>query len=301
MKSFVYIRISLVLAGLLLSWSCSDLKNGLPSPTKVVVKVHPAGWKDTSSSNFHGIFIRSTMWNLSQCRTCHGETYSGGTAGVSCLRCHTRPTGPENCVTCHGSANAAPPKDTYGNVSRSAFGVGAHQAHLLGTALANPVLCSTCHVVPGSYSSPGHITTSGRAVVQFLEALANIVTNEPGTRNYDSARAPFVPSPHYDTTSHSCGSTYCHGDFKNGNPSCMPVWNDTTGAQAACGTCHGDVTRPTLLERALPKTAAGGGTHPDKTTCSNCHGDVVDAAGNIINPSKHINGKLNVFGDERAF
>ncbi|MER3525173.1 MAG: hypothetical protein C4326_14280 [Ignavibacteria bacterium] len=109
------------------------------------------------------------------------------------------------------------------------------------------------------------------------------------------------PNPAYDANTLSCASTYCHGNFKNGNPNLVPTWTDTTGAAMACGTCHGDVTKPTLAEKALPKTSAQGGTHPNSLACSSCHADVVDANARIINPVKHVNGKLNVFGFERDF
>jgi hypothetical protein len=56
-----------------------------------------------------------------------------------------------------------------------------------------------------------------------------------------------------------------------------------------------------LAERALPKTSAEGGTHPNNLNCSGCHGDVVNASLSFVNAGKHINGKLNVFGTERDF
>jgi hypothetical protein len=59
------------------------------------------------------------------------------------------------------------------------------------------------------------------------------------------------------------------------------------------------------VARSVPKTTAQGGTHPDLTslgiTCNVCHGDVVDANYRIINTAKHINGKLNVLGEERTW
>jgi predicted CxxxxCH...CXXCH cytochrome family protein len=131
--------------------------------------------------------------------------------------------------------------------------------------------------------------------------IARTVTNEPSTANYDSTLPQFNPAPIHNAGTLTCGSVYCHGYFKNGNTTFAPVWNDTTSTQAACGTCHGDVTRPTLAERALPKTTAQGGTHPNATNCSSCHGDVVNASLQIINKDKHVNGRLNVFGVEQDF
>ena len=280
---------------------CADLNSDLPAPDDGLVKIHPAGWTDPVSSNFHGEAIKHSNWNLAQCQTCHGSKYTGGIANVSCTPCHNKPLGPENCATCHGGTNAAPPNDLDGNVQRSAPGVGAHQAHLLGSSLAGAVLCSDCHNVPGAVSSPGHIDGTGEASVPFPRMLANIVTNLPGAYRHSDSVAVVHPAPAYDRANNSCAGSYCHGTFKNGNTANAPVWNDTTGTQAKCGTCHGDVTKSTLAEKSLPKTRALGGTHPDNLNCANCHADVVDAAIHIIGPSKHINGRLNVFGIEREF
>jgi predicted CxxxxCH...CXXCH cytochrome family protein len=111
--------------------------------------------------------------------------------------------------------------------------------------------------------------------------------------------AGFTPS--YSTATGTCSNIYCHGNFRNGNPTNVVVWNVFTSASAACGTCHGNPNRPTLAERALPKTPAEGGTHPNVLACASCHGDVVNANLQIISVTKHINGKINVFGQERDF
>jgi hypothetical protein len=74
-----------------------------------------------------------------------------------------------------------------------------------------------------------------------------------------------------------------------------------------CGTCHGDVSATTAYRKALPKTVAQGGTHPDATgvtTCAigtACHAGVIDANFRILDPTKHINGKLNLGGVEFDF
>ena len=265
---------------------------------------HPAGW-NSGGATFHGNFISTNAWDMRPCKTCHGEQYDGGRTEVSCRTCHTGGSGPENCTTCHGSANPAPPRDLSGNTSRSAKGVGAHQAHLVGPLkiTGTPLPCTACHDVNGAVYDPGHIDATPGAEVPMSISLARIVTNEPGTEDYDATLPLTTPNPSYTRSSATCGNTYCHGTFKNGNPGYAPVWNDTTGTQAACGTCHGDITRPTLAEKALPRTdlLSPPGTHPNVLACYGCHGDVVDQNLRIIDPSKHINGRLNVYGVERDF
>jgi predicted CxxxxCH...CXXCH cytochrome family protein len=256
-----------------------------------------------TSANFHGKFAAAKSWNLSACKTCHGADYSGGMSGKTCLSCHNKPNGPENCTTCHGSGtNAAPPKDIAGNTSPSARGVGAHQAHLIGGELGKGLQCSNCHVVPSSLTSPGHITTTPNAQILFDTAgIAFTKSNVSGTTYYTAGAPTVVPNPSYSSATIKCSNTYCHGNFKNGNPTNAPMWNDTTAAVVACGTCHGDVTKATLADRALPKTTLNGGTHFPATACSGCHAGVVDANLKIIDPSKHINGKITVFGVEQNF
>lgn len=285
----------------LLIVSCSKLAKDLP-PAGGTLTVHGSGWTDSTSSNFHGRAIRNAGWDMVQCQTCHGPRYNGGTVKVSCLTCHNQSAGPENCTTCHGSSNnAAPPKDIDRNSSRAARGVGAHQRHFLGGSISDGMACSDCHTVPPSVYSLGHVDSPLPAEVPMNGFIPLTVTNETTTVNWASSLPVFTPSPTHSTVDLSCSNTYCHGYFKNGNTTFAPIWNDTTAAQAACGTCHGDVTKPTLAARALPKTTAQGGTHPNNTACSNCHGAVVDANLNIIDKIKHINGKLNVFGGERDF
>ncbi|MBI5473899.1 MAG: CxxxxCH/CxxCH domain-containing protein [Ignavibacteriae bacterium] len=268
--------------------------------------IHGKGWEVPGSANFHGNAIAAASWDMRPCQTCHGVTYTGGRVPSSCARCHANPGGPQNCATCHGTTNPAPPEDTHGNTARTARGVGAHQVHYVGGTLTRVTMhCQECHTVPGGIYDAGHIDATANAEVLLNSPLARTVTNEPTTQNYSPSLPQFTPNPSYSAANITCASTYCHGNFKNGNPTFAPVWNDATGSQKACGTCHGDVGRPTAYERALPKAIGAGGTHPPVTTpvipCATCHIGVVDASMRIIDPSKHMNGKLNLGGQEVDF
>jgi predicted CxxxxCH...CXXCH cytochrome family protein len=270
---------------------CSDLKDTLPPATQTI-GVHPEGWLTKTSSDFHGNAIRNQAWDMRPCRTCHGASYTGGTSKVSCRTCHTEVLGPEHCNVCHGSAtNSAPPRDLSGNTATTFRGVGQHQIHVMGTARTAAVGCSDCHVLPvESIYDPNHID-------------ANPVQAEVSLGNGLAARATVgvTPVPVYYTSSTACGNTYCHGQFRNGNGDNPVFWVGGAVFSGACGSCHGDITKPTLAERALPKTSAQGGTHPNNLNCSNCHGGVVNASLTFINPSKHVDGFLNLFGTDRDF
>lgn len=306
-----YALLILIFAVILVGVSCSELQEDLvsPSPRAQTLTVHPDGWSGRDvvglpppppPPNFHGNYIRAQEWQMSSCWSCHGRDYEGGITQISCKTCHSKPGGPENCTTCHGSTNAAPPRDISRNRATTARGVGAHQAHLLGSSTTDGVRCSECHRVPRSVYVPGHVDSGLPAEIMFADSIANVVTNEPGTIDYDLSLPTFRPMSKWDPGTLRCSNTYCHGYFKNGN-NYSPAWTSVGTGEARCGTCHGDVTRATLAERALPKTSARGGTHPNTTQCSVCHVGVVDANLSFIDKTKHINGRLNVFGTERDF
>ncbi len=253
-------------------------------------------------SGRHTNYLYPNGYPLVVCQTCHGTDYAGGKSGVSCMQagCHVDETGtpksPEACNTCHGVfrapasdlLSAAPPKGVLGDTSQAYRGVGAHQKHLLTGTLGKPLKCQECHAVPATLFQAGHIDTKLPAEAVLNDTLSRLVTGDGTLR----------PSPAWNGT--SCGSTYCHGNWKlQKSTSAFPWIYDTTdsvmvgeafapvwiggSAQAACGTCHG-------LPPRGHTTVLG--------ACVNCHSDVVDANMQIIDPSKHINGKINVLTQE---
>jgi predicted CxxxxCH...CXXCH cytochrome family protein len=160
---------------------------------------------------------------------------------------------PYNCNACHGNeTNAAPPRDLQGNTSTSSPGVGAHQSHLLADdGISLPVACNECHLVPHAYNSPGHLDTTPGAEVLFQGTI---------TKSRFSHIAGADTASRYVRGTLTCQNTYCHGNFPSGNKA-APIWNDQSGAYAACGSCHGDLTKSTIGDRALPKTVLNGGSH----------------------------------------
>lgn len=255
-----------------LAAGCSERKNDGPVAQNAI-SVHGAGFADLSSSNHHSKYLQKNNYDIQLCKTCHGSDFSGGTTGQSCNTCHSKTGGPENCTVCHGSVNAAPPKDLSDNSSPTSRAVGAHQKHVLGGILGAAVDCSTCHVVPATIGALGHIDATTHAEVYF-----------------DSTSLFYRSTAAYNAVNVSCSNTYCHGNFAGGNGNVTMVWTDTSSTAAQCGTCHGDVTKTTLEDKAFPKTG-----HPAVGTqkCYQCHYDVVNSSMAIINPAKHINGRID--------
>jgi predicted CxxxxCH...CXXCH cytochrome family protein len=288
----------------------------------------------------HQGYLRAHYYTLSACQACHGATYTGSPdVAVSCEQsgCHVdasgNPKSPETCNTCHGTfsapanltglpllLSAAPPNGVAGDTSASSPAVGAHQKHLVSGATGKTVKCQECHVVPNSWSDPGHISRPTMiankntpmfvssavgtqvATVLFNDTLANLVTGNGSV----------VPHPAFDPTTTKCANTYCHGNWmllKSSAPvaargvykdtatvmfgtSASPAWTGGS-AEGQCYSCHG---------LAPGKYTPAGHTDYALSACSICHGDVTDGNGNILNRAKHMNGVIdlvNGFGGPR--
>lgn len=248
---------------------CSKLKDENSSPVSATVKIHPEGFLSVSSANFHGKVIQKNNWDMTECKKCHGGDYSGGQVDKSCNYCHQGT--PEGCNVCHGNnLNSAPPKDISGNASTTFVTVGAHQSHLLGGEISIGIRCTECHQVPKKLSDAGHIDNTNGAEVLFKDSLANI-----STKGRNKASITVTKT----NQNLECANTYCHGNFTNGN-NYTPKW--TSGKdEAKCGSCH-----------SIPPKAP----HIQVAACFACHTVTVDQSNKIIDKSKHINGKLEVYG-----
>ena len=70
---------------------CSDartLSGSCTSDCGVGPSIHPPGFLDPTSPEFHGLELEHRNWDFALCATCHGNDFYGGTAKVSCLTCH---------------------------------------------------------------------------------------------------------------------------------------------------------------------------------------------------------------------
>ena len=169
------------------------------------------------------------------------------------------------CAGCHGTVESkgAPPSGVFGaGTKRTDPGVGAHAVHQHPN-LGVPVACETCHVVPKSVDDPGHADSPLPAEVTF-GGLAVGAT----------------PKPSWTSSTQTCANVYCHGLDGAGDP--QPVWS--SASPRVCGSCHG-----------LPPQKGRRGAHPAAALadCRNCHPAVVNAAGEIISRTRHLNGSVD--------
>jgi len=222
------------------------------------------------------------------CGTCHGAPPAlPHPARTDCATCHPGTVLPDGtvdvaggqhidgilqapaltCTACHGQEGVgpAPPASLNGATEAADAAVGAHAIHLSGSEIAQPIACDECHTVPTAPETPGH----------YGEPPAELTWGELATAD-GAAPALDVSDPAAPT----CSNVYCHGATLSGGTLTEPSWNDTTGAPAQCGACHG----------APPPSP-----HPAASDCATCHPDTVAPSGSIdVAGGKHVNGQLEV-------
>lgn len=230
------------------------------SSTPTGVGFHPPGWSDPG---VHGL---SAKFQELECLSCHGEDLTGGVSGVACASCHdaTVPDWSESCTFCHGDRAAAPePLLRWEAAPPEGIDDGddpfVHDLHLGGSALHGDWGCETCHVVPDSAFSPGHLF-----VGDDTPERAEVVLSPP--------------RPGGTFAGGTCSNVYCHGDGRS--PGTVSV-----GDPVDCGDCH------------RVDGAGLSGPHEDHVdegiACAECH-PTVDAARQVVQRDLHVNGVADV-------
>jgi predicted CxxxxCH...CXXCH cytochrome family protein len=206
------------------------------------------------------------------CSRCHGanlDGVGGVTGATACTFCHQSelPTTQKNCASCHG---AIPNGSVYPNIAR------AHAAH---TVINAADICGECH------DGIGSITLD-----HFTRAKNHTSSVQPGAVVFGSFSRTNGVNPAFNETNLQCSNTYCHGATLVGGTNKSPIWSQTDYLTATrCGTCHG----------FPPANAAHTGFTSD-TVCKNCHAHVNATNDGFDDPSKHVNGEIDVTGGAAA-
>jgi predicted CxxxxCH...CXXCH cytochrome family protein len=207
----------------------------------------------------------------SNCGSCHPTMVAGDNTKITLPAKHldgnVDVTNDQPCDTCHGGGGiAAPPKDTTGGTTTNLRSVGAHRSHVMASTWHADVTCDSCHKVPSSTTSIGHIDTALPAELTFGNLAGN-------TASWNGS---------------SCSNTYCHGaTLKSGTgpaggTATRPVWTVVDGSQSQCSSCHG-----------APPPAP----HPADNDCGKCHPTMTAGGGLVItDPTRHVDGNLDVNG-----
>ncbi len=204
-----------------------------------------------------------------------GSPWRGAIAGTSCAAAVALSAGgceraaltdglpaTMDCTSCHGRpGDPSPPAAVDGSTSTTALGVGAHASHR-ATTLGRAVSCAECHVIPTDLTRHPDPLARPAGVVFGLTATAAGAT------------------PSWDRATATCTGGYCHGATLSGAETrAAPQWTRVDGTQKTCTSCHGNPP---------------GGAHTTSTACEGCHTAVAGPGGTIVNPSLHIDGKVDV-------
>ena len=225
---------------------CHDLGGTSPRPL----------WTDTTPLDCNSCHLSPPKDHFpGPCTSCHIEANATGTAlSGGPLHMNGRVdlgNGNGTCGACHGTG-ASPWPTT-----------AAHPAHESPT-LSAPVDCASCHPVPSTVTSPGH-----------LDGIVEV--------DFTGLAVSRGAAPVWNGT--SCAQVACHGAVLPDVPAVVPVWTDDSGAALACTACH-----------RFPPT-----DHTASTSCnrSDCHGTEVtfDSTGaasiSVSGRALHINGLID--------
>src|SRR3972149_11400373 len=147
-----------LVTGMALSFLACGCSARRSKPTQP--NVHPANWK-ADHPNF--IFANNRQPEYGRaCQSCHGEDFTGGTSGVSCVGCHSQRR--DACTSCHGGfaggTTGTPPYSLAHDSLFSDRGVGGHPAMVKGSAFFAGTDCQTCHPKPAFVLSSTHFSAA---------------------------------------------------------------------------------------------------------------------------------------------
>ncbi|HZV80847.1 MAG TPA: CxxxxCH/CxxCH domain-containing protein, partial [Geobacteraceae bacterium] len=270
---------------------------------------HP-GSDNYDSAHRDGMIKLSPHVNLSQLVTTYNnrttawpQTPEPATGNCTNVNCHFENQTPQwgedrsilTCTSCHSN----PPLD------------GSHgkkHGDYFGTATDS---CSRCHADHLAEASAfGHASGAGKrgVTVQFTTPPNSGGTYTGGTTNYPDYLPRLNPA-----RNGSCNDIYCHSDGRGGPPVKPLTWSDTKTTD--CYTCHRGRTVDSTPENCANFgvwSASRGYCTPDLTMSSNghhrlvgpqwirkypcyyCHNATVDAAGNLLDKTRHVNGEKDI-------
>lgn len=142
-------------------FSCSDVQDEITPPEKF--SIHGKDVMVKTSANFHGRQL--VDGKMESCKQCHASNYSGGTAKVSCLDCHsainvhTTEINDLASEKFHGKFIAAINWDltkcSQCHGSNYAGGIVSPKCTTCHTQSSGPEACNTCH---GDFANPSKIS-----------------------------------------------------------------------------------------------------------------------------------------------
>jgi predicted CxxxxCH...CXXCH cytochrome family protein len=165
------------------------------------------------------------------------------------------------CASCHGSGDRA----------ADALQQAAPPRDLMGNVSPDypGVGAHQAHLGP-SATHGGIACTECHAVPEASDTPGHADSALPAEVQFGALARRGDAAPRYDSVARRCADTYCHGALS-------PLW--TEPASERCGGCHG-----------LPPPAP----QPQYERCDACHGAVVDGEQQIVDPTSHVEGRVDV-------
>jgi len=298
--------------GLTSTTDCADChrktaETGVPNRFRPYSTLHLSGGPNVifnktksyigNNANVNTVGFQVTCSNI----VCHGSAApvwgaqkagSGGAGVRTCTKCHGTTT-TADYLTNYSSAMIAPGYNgegtdtTQANSAPTSPRVGAHQRHMLGSAISAPVKCGECHMVVTNVRSGNHWNYSTATLTFSGRATTN----------------GHVPSVTRTNGIISCSTTNCHSGVSDSGTTMVPFWN-MTGLVKETGTTVGECIKC----HAMPPTGAAYANHPGSlnnsasistvyASCGSCHNNLSSSATSVSNAfadkSIHINGVVN--------
>lgn len=225
-KIIKYITV-ISLVGFLFS-GCSKLKEDLPAEVIGESIAHGPGFTTPGHPNFHGNLFIKAGTSMDQCKTCHGQTFTGGRTEVNCAKCHSGiPIHTNDSLLVPGSSNF-------------------HGFYFKASSMPLSS-CRSCH--GSEFQGKG-------AAISCSQCHSSVDVHKAGIVDPVS---PNFHGKYFQTHSFNdllkCKS--CHGEnFAGGMsaPECKTCHTQPNGPEA-CNTCHGNFSDPSKI--APPNDVAG--------------------------------------------
>ena len=220
--------------------ACSDITDEITTPEEV--GIHSDGIMTKASDNFHGKLLGDN--GFTNCQQCHAADLSGGTAGESCVKCHSS-------IGVHQDGIKNPSSDNF------------HAKFLFNNGLMMNE-CSECHGenYEGGFSTPT-CQNCHKGIAVHKEGVKN-----PGSDNF---HGKFIEAHNWKLS--ECAQ--CHGDNYAGgliSTTCNTCHSQTNGPEA-CNTCHGDFSNPEIIapEKGTHYSHLTGTEIAVEVSCETCH------------------------------
>jgi predicted CxxxxCH...CXXCH cytochrome family protein len=277
-------------------------------------EMHPVGWADPRSDEFHGRALREERWasildasTPTWCARCHDgadvDRRVPAPGATSCTSCHADDDGPLACSSCHGTPGRPyPPRDACFHPGEAP---GAHAAHV-----ERGFECTLCHGARDVASLGTSEHGDGTVQVAFDARAGEGASWDGDARTCTNAchtRGGTMEEPSWDATGLDCSSCHqsppadhypgtcdrCHAEASADGTALRAGALHLNGVvdlgdgSGTCAACHGSASDPAPATAAHPAHRAPRIAAP--FDCAECH-----AVPSEVHDAGHLDGTVDV-------